>query len=287
MAEYFLGRREIASFTIELDRGNAVLKCNVAEYWSPIINDSARCGATLTYELAKKTGIKESEKVAFENSLNASIGVKGIAQIKAVTRQNVATEIYWETIQEEKRTVVFPSPECGRYTALQYQKLRDYHFIFQEKKWFHKNSWQSYFTEHTKSYHDDSKTIDPDPSCSCKSNGPSDFDGLLHIDFGEMSMLAPFRKINTGIEIDLCGKKANIEATGDSSFLIDIPQEYIPDSLKFLGDMYEESYQATVAPYSEPDLTQELLRSYEVEVTEMTIQPLSSSAGEVEVEVDS
>src|SRR5574337_411014 len=104
MAEYFLGRRELASFIIELDRGHAVLKCNVAEYWSPIINDSSKCGATLTYELSKKTGIKESEKAAFEDSIEASIGMKDIAQIRAVTKQNIATEIDWETIQEEKRT---------------------------------------------------------------------------------------------------------------------------------------------------------------------------------------
>ncbi|MFM4650963.1 hypothetical protein [Aeromonas bivalvium] len=284
MAEYFLGRRDIASFTIELDRGNAVLQCDVAEYWSPIIHDSSKCGAELTYELSKKTGVKESEKVAFEDSLEASIGLKSIAQIKAIAKQNLTTEVHWESVQEEKRKVVFPSPECGKYTALQYQKLRDYHFTFQEKKWFHKNSWQSYFTEHTKFYHDDSKTIDPDPNCNCKPKEPSDFDGLLHVDFGDTSMIAPFRKSSTGIEIELSGKKANIEATGDSSFIVNIPIEYVPDSLKFLGDMKEESYEATATPYSEPVITHELAHSYEVEAVEMTIQPLSSSEGKMEVE---
>ena len=283
MAEYFLGRRDIASFTIELDRGNAVLKCNVAEFWLPIINDSSKCGATLTYELSKKSGIKESEKVAFEDSLEASIGLKSIAQIKAVAKQNLSTEVNWESIEEEKRTVVFPSPKCGKYTALQYQKLRDYHFIFQEKKWFHKNSWQSYFTEHTKFYHDDSKTIDPDPSCNCEPKEPRDYDGLLHVDFGNTSMIAPFRKTSAGIEIELSGKKANIEATGDSSFILDIPIEYVPESLKFLGDMNKGSYEATVTPYSEAAITQELSSAYEVEAVEMTIQPLSSSEGEMEV----
>ena len=125
MAEYFLGRRDIARFTIELDRGNAVLQCDVAEYWSPIINDSSKCGATLTYELSKKTGIKDSEKAAFEDSLSSSIGLNSIGQIKAVAKENLATEVHWESVQEEKRTVVFPSPKCGKYTALQYQKLRD------------------------------------------------------------------------------------------------------------------------------------------------------------------
>ena len=284
MAEYFLGRKEVETFTIELDRGRSILQCSVAEYWSPIINDSAKCGATLTYELSKKTGISESEKIAFEDSVEASIGVKNIAQIRAVTKENIASEVHWETMEEEKRTVVFPSSECGRYTALQYQKLRDYHFIFQEKKWFHKNSWQTYFTEHTKDYHDDSKTIDPDPSCNCKPKEPNDIDGLLHVDFGKTSMLAPYKKTSSGIEVELSGKKVNIEATGDSTFLIDIPSEFISDSLKFLGEMNEESYQATVTPYSEPDIGQELSRVYEVEAVEMVIQPLSSSEGELEVE---
>lgn len=284
MAEYFLGRREIASFTIELDRGNAALQCNVAEYWSPIIHDSSKCGAKLTYELSKKTGIKESEKVSFQDSLKASIGLKSIAQIKAVAKQNLTTEVHWDTVQEEKRTLECPSPECGKYTALQYQKLRDYHFIFQEKKWFHKNSWQSYFTEYTMCYHDDSKTIDPDPSCNCKPNKPNDWDGLLHVDFGDMSMIIPFRKTNAGIEIELSRKRANVEATGDSSFILDIPIEYIPDSLKFLGNMDKKSYQATISPYSEQIITQEFSQAYEVEEVRMAIHPLSSSEGEMEAE---
>lgn len=284
MAEYFLGKREVRDFIVELDKGRSVLKCTISEYWSPIINDCAKCGATLTYELSKKTGIKEVEKVAFEDSIESSIGMKNVAQIKAVAKQTLSSEIHWESIQEEKRTVVFPSPECGKYTALQYQKLRDYHFIFQQKGWFHKNSWQSYFTEYTKQYHDDSKSIDPDPSCNCKPKRPDEFDGMLHVDFGDTSMLAPFKKNETGIEITLNGKVATIEATGDSSFFIDVPSDFIPESLKFLGEMGEDLYSATVTPYSEQDIALELSHAYEVEAQALEIKPQLSSEEELEIE---
>lgn len=283
MAEYFLGRREVRDFIIELDKGRSVLKCSITEYWSPIINDCARCGATLTYELIKKTGIKETEKMAFENSIESSVGMKNIAQIRAVAKQTLSSEVHWETIHEEKRAVVFPSPQCGKYTALQYQKLRDYHFIFQQRRWFHKNSWQSYFTEYTKQYHDDSKSIDPDASCNCRHKEPEDFDGVLHVDFGDTSLLAPFKKTEAGIEIVLNGKRATIAATGDSSFLIDVPIDFIPDSLKFLGEMGEEAYAATAVPYFEDDIALELSQAFEVEAQALEIMPQLSSEGETEI----
>jgi len=284
MAEYFLGKKEVRDFIVELDKGRSTLKCTISEYWSPIINDSAKCGATLTYELSKKTGVKEVEKAIFEGSIESSIGMKDVAQIKAVAKQTLSSEVHWEAIEEEKRTVVFPSPECGKYTALQYQKLRDYHFIFQQKRWFHKNSWQSYFTEYTKQYHDDSKSIDPDPSCNCKSKKPDDFDGTLHVDFGETSLLAPFKKTASGIEVILNGQVAPIQATGDSSFFIDVPIELIPESLRFLGEMSDESYPATMSPYFEDDIALELSQAYEVEMQTLKIKPHLLSGDEVEVE---
>lgn len=279
MAEYFLGRRNITDFTVALDQGRCVLKCAISEYWSPIVIDSARCGATLNYELTKTTGIKKTEKVAFEDSIESSVGMKNIAEIREVAKQALSSEVHWEILQEEKRSIEFPSPKCGRYTALQYQKLRDYHFIFQQKRWFHKNSWQSNFTEHTKNYHDDSKSIDPDPSCNCGHRKPDDFEGMLHIDFGDTSLLAPFKKTETGIEIFLNGKRAKIAATGDSLFLIDVPSDFIPDSLKFLGEMGEEIYSATAAPYSEDDIAVESSQAYEVEAESLVIMPQQSAEG--------
>jgi len=257
MAEYFLGRRDVASFVIELERGNKLLQVHVAEYWDLIISDTVRCGAKITLELSRKTGIRKSEKESFENSIGASIGVKSIAEIRALTKENLATEIYWEAIQEEKKTGEYPSPQCGRCDILHYQKLREYHFIYQEKKWFHKNSWQRYLIEHTKYYHDDSKTIKYDPNCPCVPDDTRDYDGLLHIDFGVTSMLAPFRRLASGIEVDLSGKQANIDVTGDRSFQATIPKDFIPESLIFLGNMNEDSYEAEIRPYSEPEIVEE------------------------------
>jgi len=266
MAKFFLGKIVVADFTIDLDNGRSALKCSISEYWSPIINDSAKCGATLTYELSKKSGIRETERLAFEGAIESSIGMKNIAQIKAAAKQNLSSEVYWESIQEEKRTVVFPSPECGEYTALQYQKLRSYDFVFQQEGWFNKNSWESQFTEYTKQYHDNSRSIDPTPDCGCQPKNPDNFDGMMHVDFGETSFLVPFRRTDAGIELILNGKVEAIETTGDSPFMIDISIDCIPESLKFLGEMDNASYSATASPYSEEDIAVTISPVYEVEV---------------------
>ena len=143
MAEYFTGRRETVHFTGELNSGKVMVECTVWEYWMPLIIDCVKCGAQVTHNLKRSLGIKETDKTALENSLQASIGVKDLAELKASAKKHVSTELCWETLSEETRSVTFSAPPCGRYLALQYQKIRDYDLRFKERKWFQKKRWQA------------------------------------------------------------------------------------------------------------------------------------------------
>jgi hypothetical protein len=254
MAEYFVGKRETTRFTVELHKGKVVIGCTVWEYWMPLVNDTVKCGAQITHSLKRSTGIKATEKTSLENSLQASIGVKDLAQIKASAKEHVSHEISWETISEESRSFTFIAPECGRYLAVQYQKLRDYQFLFQEKKFLHKNSWQSYMTEYTSCYHDDSKQIDVDPDCKCKVPDPGDYDGLLRVDFGNTSMLVPFRKTDTGIEALFAGTWTPLATPSGDPDNLTVPKQFIPESLRFLGSMNEDNYKAVATLYAEMEI---------------------------------
>jgi hypothetical protein len=254
MAEFFAGKRESAHFTVELNKGKAVIECTVWEHWKPLINDCVKCGAQVSHNLKRSIGIKATEMTTLEQSLKAAIGVKDLAEIKASAKVHVSTEICWETIAEETRSVTFAAPKCGRYLALQYQMIRDYHFRFQERKWFHKNSWQSYVAEHTSCYHDDSKQIDVDPDCNCRTPDPGDYDGLLHVDFGRPSMLVPFRNIAKGIEVTVAGKKVPMETPSGKVFDLIVPLALIPESLRFLGSMTEDSYKAVASFFAETEI---------------------------------
>lgn len=271
MAEYFTGKRDVTRFVVEHANGKARLECTVSEYWKLLLTDTVKCGAQVTHDLKRSSGIKAIEKTTLENSLQASIGLKDLAEIKAVAKDHVSTEICWETLVEEERSVTFVAPKCGRYTALQYQKLRDYYFLFQDSRWFHKGSWQSYFTEHTNYYHDDSKSIDLDPDCNCRMPDPGDIDGVLHLDFGKTSMHVAFRRKEHQIEADFSGKKVVVELPGNAPFILTVPPAYISASLRFLGQMTEENYTAEASLYVEPEiqLARPLLR-VRVEELELT-----------------
>jgi hypothetical protein len=90
--EYFTGRKDVGTLTLEPNKGKAVLECNVSEYWFPLLHDSVKCGAQVTDMRKKTAGIGSTEKVALENSLHGAVGLKDLAQIKAVAKEQVSVE---------------------------------------------------------------------------------------------------------------------------------------------------------------------------------------------------
>lgn len=259
MSEYFLGRKEVACINTQHDHGNAAINCTIHEYWSPIISDSCKCGSTKTHVIKNKIGVDKKIIDALEGTLATKIGISSIANLQAEIKNNITSETHWEVVREEERTEVFPSPKCGEYMIIYYQKMRDYHLICQSKRWYARNTWQYHFTESTQFYHNGSKIIDNHPDCNCKETAKN-FDGTLYIDFGTTSMIAPYKITENKLDIDFLGKiytassDQPITMAETSSFLIEIPSELIPDTLKFLGNMYEASCQATIIPYHETNI---------------------------------
>ncbi len=280
MAKYFLGREEVAKFDIKLKNEKANLHCIVTEYWSSILNDSAKCGATITHEVSRKIGLKKSEKEDFEKAIEGSIGSKNIAKVKAATKNNISSEFHWEVIKEEKRVFEFPSPKCGNYLALQYQKHREYNYSYQEEGWFHKSSWQFSLTEHTNCFHDDSKIIDPDSSCNCTPKPKIDYDGLVHVDFGDVSMNALYRKTEIGIEVSFLRPEAGIYINAPSISSINemeinsIPSKGVPESLKFLGDIKGKTHKAVISLYPESASEQE--KPHRIEIEDIDLLEISN-----------
>ena len=98
----------------------------------------------------------------------------------------------------------------------------------------HKNSWQHSICENTKYFHDDSKKIDYDPSCKPpRKTTLNDYDGLMHVDMGKISMLVGFNKLEKGIEIDFNGNNLFCEGYRGKHFEFNVPKNLIPPALKF------------------------------------------------------
>ncbi len=250
MSEYFVGKRESNAFSVQLNKGKVDVKCTVWEYWHPLIIDSLKCGAQTTHALKRSIGVKLTEKQSLENALEAAIGSKELAQIKAKAKETVENEICWDVASEESRSVTFTAPKCGQYLVAQYQLMREYSFQFEEQRWFHKNAWQSSLTEHTSAYHDDSKQLSVHPDCNCNMEEAPDPDGLFQLGLGEASMLVTFRNTGDGIEAAINGVLAPV-AQPRNGQMLKVPLRFVPESLRFLARMNEPYYVGIVRSVSE------------------------------------
>jgi hypothetical protein len=67
-------------------------------------------------------------------------------------------------------------------------------------------------------------------------------------------MLVPFRNTDTGIEATFVGEKVPLEFQSGKAFSLTVPKAYIPESLRFLGNMTEESYKAVASPFAETEI---------------------------------
>lgn len=254
MAEFFTGHRHIQSFTLSESNGKRIIECNIREGWEPIIHETVKCGASITCKLVRRIGLRKSDKEVLENNLKTAIGIGGLAKFEAQAKESLLSEVVLDMAFEEERTVVFPSPKYGRYTALQYQKKRFYDINFQDTRFLHKDSWKHTICEHTKYYHDDSKKIEYDPSCDPPPVVKPDYDGLYQIDLGNTSFLVGFTKLDKSIVVDFTEKELILEPPPFLIFKTTIPKSYIPEAIIFLGNITDEIVEAIFHPYIEKSI---------------------------------
>ena len=196
MATYFYGRKEVASFTVPLDKGRASLNCRLYEQWEDTDNTTtARCGDPGVIELKKVVGFSERDLEAFNAVIEGSIGVEGIAQIKSKIESTIEKEISWNVEVSTSKKSTFSSPKCGRKTMFVYQLIRDYEFAFQRRRWGMTKSWERKIRERM-NIHDFMPDIEEyDENCNCPNPpAPQKFNGMLVIDMGCVSIRAPYRK---------------------------------------------------------------------------------------------
>lgn len=281
MAIFFIGRRVVDKGFSWEKGGKARLEWTVSEYWDRILSETIRCGAKGRFRQTRRVGITETQKRELEASLSASLGLGDLGPLKSKIQAKASIEVSWNVIEETERTTEFTAPKCGNYGALQYQKMREFDFHYQDDRWLHKDSWQYRLTEHTCEIHDDSKTCEPDPNCGCRPDetNPRDYDGLLHADFGAVSALAGYRTTPGGLDVSMFGKDFQFEGVDSLSFNRAIELGRIHPSLVFLGNLQLPRYVARFSPYiepaiieSEPRLIIKEIRDVEPSATNATVK---------------
>jgi bacterioferritin-associated ferredoxin len=257
MAEFFLGRREVAHFVTHFHREKANLECRIFERWKEIDITIARCGHAISFELTKQVGLSEKDTQSLEASLKGTIGVRGLAQLESEIRSTISREVTWTRMEERKKSFTCIPPKCGRCTSVVYQLIREYDLVYRDSRWFHRG-WQMNLAEHTNCHDHRPNRIPNDPVCKCAEVTDPNLDGVFNVDMGVVSMQVPFSRIDSGLLLDFDGQKVGFSRVEAGSFSVDIPKKLLPDVVIFLGDLEKEVVRGHFMPYREAPLANSL-----------------------------
>ena len=258
MATYFIGRNEVDSFTLRLDQGRSSITCKIFEHWEDTDNTTtARCGDPGVIEEQKVVGITERDEHTLKSSIEGTIGAKGIAEVKSKIEASIKHEVSFHKEESTSKTTTFSSSKCGRKTMFVYQLIREYEFYYSRRKWGFTKSWERKIRERT-NVHDFMPDIDDfDENCNCKRPlKPENFDGMVVIDMGNISIRAPYRRVPEGVEVKLESSLLKVSISSSEDFLIKIPVAALPEMVVFLGDITGDSVEAAFYEYKQvlPDV---------------------------------
>jgi len=254
MATYFTGRRELEPIVLPLDGGKTKMTCRIYEYWEDTDNTTtARCSDPGLIEVRKVVGISERDKTVIKTHIESTIGVKDFAKLKSGIEASIEKEINFSVEESTVKTSNFSSPDCGRKTMFVYQLVREYEFFYAKKFLGWTKTWERKIRERT-NIHDFLPDIeDHDELCKCDNpEPPTNYNGVLVMDMGEVSMRAPFRRTPDGIEARVDNSLLKISNTDSSDFVVDIPVDALPEMVRFLGEFNSEIVRTEFHEYQSP-----------------------------------
>lgn len=251
MAQYFEGRKPIATHRQSVEGGRGRLDWEVFEEWIDIDEGTtARCGMPGSCSVEKSVGISEKASQTLKSVLGGSFGVKDIWSVKAELEGVIGREINWSVADKTTKTFQFEAPQCGRYSLTVYRLQRLYEIGYFRKRLF---SWggerwdckaRHAFVEKTNT-HDLMPDIDEfDPACRCREPAaPDPIDGYLSFDFGTISFRAPYRVTAQGFDAQIGNKIVAVTLAEsmpvggvlERGLVANVAAELIPEPLLYLG----------------------------------------------------
>lgn len=254
MADYFAGERDVLHIELSAKSGKVRLACRVFEHWVPIYQEVLRCGATSTCRLKRRLGVKDEERIGFEEKLGTSIGPKAIGTIKAQIQNSLSSSRVWEAENESERSVTFTSPICGRYNVEQYQLALTTYVRGEERSLFKRHEWDASLTELLSFFYDQSRSFDFDESCDCKkpTDKPVQANGRFLVDMGAVKVQVPFSYAFPGFELHF----ANVRITLPQSLIgggeLLVKREWFHESThSLISDEMPEQMMARLVPYTQ------------------------------------
>ncbi|MFN3324877.1 MAG: hypothetical protein ACK5AZ_15375 [Bryobacteraceae bacterium] len=263
MAQYFEGREQLGSpFSLPTKSTREQVRCTVFKRWVDTNQGvTLRCGRNASIEISKTTGIDEKTSESVEASVESTLGVTGLAELKSKMKGILGHEIQWNRATTTRISLQRKAPRCGRYELAVRQLVREYEFDFYACGFFpfRKDTWQwkekRTVPELTETYDVLEDDIEFDerctkPGCGAPATAPN-YEGRVCLDLGVVSLNLAYRSTNDGVVIRL-GRQEHL-ITGLTlrevrrSGELTVPVEPLSDVARFLGEFSEDSVPATIS----------------------------------------
>lgn len=238
--EYFNGQKELSSESISTGK-SSFIKYLIYEEWTPIIEESLRCGAESSSKITKKIGVSKKEVLNLESSVTSSLGNNVFFKIESALKGNIGTENLWSEEVTNERTISFKAPECGYLKIEQHQLKRTIKITTIKRRLLRKTIIKNYsIRELLNKFYDNSLQEIDDRSCNCKEPTEKTMDGYLVGTTGNITFNIPYVYTKKGVSLNLGSRSFILEKWDLSNESIIVETSALSDSLQYLIDKENE-----------------------------------------------
>ncbi len=254
MAAYYTGHREIRKpFWIDIEKDKLKVQCAIYERWQFRESGTCYCGKSAPVKYSKQNGISETTSRTIKATIETTLGLGGVAQLKSGIEGALGHEINWSQGETREFSSECTSPQCGRSELAIYELVRDYDLVIYRRGFhiFRSNVWDirppCTITEMTGRYAAvECEHVEWDESCHCPlPEREGDYDGRLSIDLGALDILAAYGIEGGRLKVRIMDKvvtfplhdPARAAASLQRGVRITIESSFLHPALMFFGDI--------------------------------------------------
>jgi hypothetical protein len=267
MAEYYPERRLVRElFEIPIEKDKTKVMCAIYERWNYLRHFDCKCKSKTTLKLGKTEGLSVGANATFQGSIEKTLGVPGVASLKASLTATVGITVNWTQSKTEELTTECNPPKCGECDITIYQMIREYDLAIYKRGGFFKDGvwdrkWGGLLPEEIGSFTQVADCVEQHPSCKCPPQEiKADYDGRVTVDFGNVCILAPYRLTPQGIDIRIARQVISFPfseyhedaAALQSGLRMNFKREWLPAEALFYGGLKGSIFKAVVRIYRDP-----------------------------------
>jgi hypothetical protein len=198
---FFIGRKKIGEFSFSEKKGKIQFNIKAFEQWDNIYFRDIACGEKISKKFEKKVGVNKETKENIESIVKGKLGLKGLVSLESQIKGQISTSFSFHQSITKTETSEIEAPQCGRRIIDIWQKSRFFYIEILDSRFFSSNKGRNLhcICEHLEFYHDNGKSTDFDPACSCEDKYPTPEDGMFEIIIdGKVIVVSSYRKLKNG-----------------------------------------------------------------------------------------